>query len=186
MSLSKIKSKTTYSKCLGDLDMWGYIRYDRSNNPLAKSRFAMANIWEEGCPLSSKEGDFTSPFFGPVLVGTGPKNGPPLDQSVPKNGPPLVPYNKTYKHKHINKETPPTQKLVVEFFKKQKSTADEGLKFWNHYRATGWKIGTAEIIDWKAVATKWLIGNKQRNDGRVVQKMDHLHVTKDKSYDDPL
>lgn len=42
MSLSKIGSKTTYHRCINELDKWGYLIYKPSHNPLKGSRIHMA------------------------------------------------------------------------------------------------------------------------------------------------
>ena len=44
MNISKIGSKTTYSKCLKDLDQWEYIQYHPSNNPRVGSEVYMSNM----------------------------------------------------------------------------------------------------------------------------------------------
>ena len=186
MNLSKIKSKTTYSKCLKELMSWHYIIYEPSNNPLNKSRFSLINIWASAWPRAELLELDTSPNNGPPLDESVPANGLPLDQSVPANGPPLIPLYKTYKHKHINVEVPPDQILVIDFFLSQESTKEEGQKFWNHYESIEWKSGNTKIKNWQAAATKWLIGGKQRNTKGLVQKMDYLHTTKNKDYGKPL
>lgn len=186
MELSKIKSKTTYSKCLKDLDAWHYIIYEPSNNPLARSKFGLINIWSSSWPSVGLEGQTTSPLNGPPLDGSSSLNGPPVTDTSPLNGLPLVPLYKTYKQKHINVELPPDQNMVIDFFLKEKASKDEALKFWNHYESTGWKSGHTPIQNWQAAATKWLIGNKQKTGKGVVQKMDYLHTTKNKDYGKPL
>lgn len=132
------------------------------------------------------EVETTSPLNGPAVYGSGPIGGPVVSGSSPLNGQPLVPLYKTFKHKLRNVEAPPDKKLVIEFFESLDASADEALKFWNHYQSTGWKTGNARIADWQAAANKWLIGNKQRNESGLVQQMDHLRTTKNKDYGKPL
>lgn len=186
MDLSKIKSKTTYSKCLRELHTWKYLLYEPSNNPLAKSSFEMINVWSASWPKIAPEPNSTGPINGPPVDSTGSLNGLPMASTGPVNGLPLVPLYKTNKHKHINVEAPPDQNLVIAFFFENDAAKDEALKFWNHYESTGWKVGNSKIKNWEAAATKWLIGNRQRNTKQLVQKMDHLHTTKIKNYGKPL
>ena len=186
MELSKIKSKTTYSKCLRDLDAWQYIMYEPSNNPLARSKFRLVNIWSTSWPQFNTSVKTTSPLNGPPLDGSSSVNGPPVTDTSPLDGLPLVPLYKTYKQKHINVEAPPDQNMVVDFFLSQNGSKAEALKFWNHYESTSWKSGNSKITNWQAAAAKWLIGDKQRNAKGLVQKMDYLHTTKNKDYDKPL
>lgn len=186
MQLAKIKSKTTYSKGLGDLEGWRYIMYQRSNNPLAKSRFTLINIWSPLWPNAQGAIKYTSPKNGRQVGISSPVNRLADQSTDTANGLALVPLNKTYKHKPKNVKSPPNAKSVIEFFLEQGSKENEGLKFWNHYESLGWKSGNTKIQNWKAAANKWLIGNRQKIKQSDDQNMDHLHTTKNKDYGKPL
>jgi len=45
MSFSKIGSKTTYHRCIKELDHWNYLKYIPSHNPFKGSRIKMFNFW---------------------------------------------------------------------------------------------------------------------------------------------
>ncbi len=58
----------------------------------------------------------------------------------------------------------PTLSEVEEFFKLNNYPNSEANKFFNHYKAIGWKIkGITPIEDWKALAEKWMLNAKQWN-----------------------
>lgn len=172
MKLSKVKSKSTYSKCLNELKDWGYIVYQPSNNPFKGSVFSLSNNWTTS---------------GPPFTGASPINGPLLPESSPNNGPPLVPY-KTYKLNIINiNGAPENENNVIEFFLTEKSTKKEAQKFWNYYQSNGWKVGgKTPVKNWGALARKWMLSQSEKTKKGVVQKMDYLHTNNNKRYDEPL
>ena len=56
----------------------------------------------------------------------------------------------------------PSLAEVEEFFKSTNYPDNEAKKFFNHYKAIGWKIkGITPIEDWQAAAHKWMINAKQ-------------------------
>ncbi|MEQ6120827.1 hypothetical protein [Reichenbachiella sp. MALMAid0571] len=65
MSLSKIGSKNTYSKCIRDLSEWGYIKYTPSYNAMQGSKVEMYNFGTGGSTTSETG---TSTTFGQVVV----------------------------------------------------------------------------------------------------------------------
>ena len=58
----------------------------------------------------------------------------------------------------------PTLSEVEEFFKASNYATTEAKKFFNHYKAIGWKIqGVAPIEEWKALVEKWMENAKKWN-----------------------
>ena len=55
MNLSKIGSKSTYHKCIRDLDRWNYIVYYPSHNPLRGSQIKLFDFGTTQRPLDKKE-----------------------------------------------------------------------------------------------------------------------------------
>ncbi|RXJ51075.1 hypothetical protein ESZ48_04145 [Gelidibacter gilvus] len=71
----------------------------------------------------------------------------------------------------------------------------EAAKFFNHYEATGWKLGgKVQIENWQATAKNWMIKaaeialkNKTiENGSQLSQNRDNLHTTRNKDYNQPL
>ena len=172
MKLSKVRSKSTYSKCLKELNEWQYIRYLPSNNPFVKSTFCLFIKWTS----LNQESQVARPTNGLAIVQPSPSNG--LD---------VVLSNKPIKHKPINnKESPNSENFVIDFFEKNGSSKIEGQKFWNHYESKGWMIGSTPIVDWEAAARKWILSTNEKTKNGVVQQMDYLHTNNKKRYDEPL
>lgn len=172
MKLSKVRSKSTYSKCLNELTKWQYICYKPSNNPFVKSTFSLVIKWTS----LNQESQITCPPNELAIV-----------QPRSFNGLDVVLFEQTYKHKHINnKESPNSEKFVIDFFEKNGSSKIEGQKFWNHNQSKGWMIGMTPIVDWKAAARKWILHEKEQTKKGGVQQMDYLQTNNKKRYDEPL
>jgi len=67
MRLSKIGSKSTYHKCLRDLDKWKYIIYYPSHNPLKGSEIKMYNYGTSSSQVQGQLLEQNSPKIGQVL-----------------------------------------------------------------------------------------------------------------------
>src|SRR5690554_4853990 len=107
MKLSKIGSKSTYHRCLKQLDSWKYIQYIPSHNSFKGSRIRLFI--------------FGTTSGQPLDLGV-PKSGQPLDLGVPNQGQPLVSYINYNKHiENIYKrELPKNENEVISFFSKNK------------------------------------------------------------------
>jgi hypothetical protein len=175
MSFSKIGSKSTYHKCIKELDHWKYIIYYPSHNPFKGSKIKMFNF--------------------------GTTSGQVLYPSSPKNGQALVSINKQIQtNKNINKlDKPKNEKIVIDFFKIENWPIIEAQKFFNHYQGIGWKVGgKTKIVNWQATAKNWMlkaeeIKNKQtykpvsqNSVSSLTRGQDNLKTTKNKSYNEPL
>jgi hypothetical protein len=174
MSFSKIGSKSTYHKCIKELSHWKYIIYYPSHNPYKGSKIKMFKF-----ETSS----------GQALV----HNSTNIETS---SGQALVSINKHIQtnrnNKNINKlDQPKNEKIVIDFFKKEKWPIIEAQKFFNHYQGIGWKVGgKTKIVNWQATAKNWMIKaaeiktNKTQN--AVSQNQDNLKTSKNKNYNEPL
>lgn len=57
---------------------------------------------------------------------------------------------------------------IERFFREKKYAVSEARKFYNHYKAIGWKIqGKIPIEDWKALAEKWMVNTSKWNGSGV-------------------
>lgn len=167
MKLSKIGSKSTYHRCIKELDHYKYLVYNPSHNPFKGSQIKM------------------------LIFGT--TSGQALDLAIPNQGQALVPLYKHNKQiENINKlDQPKNQKIVIEFFKLQNWPINEAKKFFNHYQGIGWKVGgKTKIVNWQATAQNWMLKaeeiKKKETPIAVSQIRDNLKTTKDKNYNQPL
>src|SRR5690606_8211559 len=158
MKLSKIGSKSTYHRCIKELDHYKYLVYNPSHNPFKGSQIKMLIFSSrESGNLSNLENYYSKnssvPNQGQVL-------GQALDLAIPNLGQALVPLYKHNKQiENINKlDQPKNQKVVDMFFKSQNWPINEAKKFYNHYQGIGWKVGgKTKIVDWQATAQNWML-----------------------------
>ena len=167
MSFSKIGSKSTYHKCIKELNHCKYIIYYPSHNPFKGSKIKMFNF-----ETSYKQ---------------------VMDSYNPINGQALVSNNKHIQtNKNINKlDQPKNENEVIAFFKKEKWPIIEAQKFFNHYQGIGWKVGgKTKIVNWQATAKNWMLKAEEIktkiNQKAVSQNQDNLKTSKNKNYNEPL
>jgi hypothetical protein len=167
MSFSKRGSKSTYHKCIKELNHWKYIIYYPSHNPFKGSKIKMFDF--------------------------GTTSGQVLYPNSPKNGQALVSINKQIQtNKNMNKlDQPKNEKIVIAFFKIENWPILEAQKFFNHYQGIGWKVGgKTKIVNWQATAKNWMLKAEEikKNQTRkpVSQNQDNLKTSKNKSYNEPL
>ncbi|CAM1333875.1 MULTISPECIES: hypothetical protein [Tenacibaculum] len=167
MSFSKIGSKSTYHKCIKELNHWKYIIYYPSHNPFKGSKIKMFNF-----ETSYKQ---------------------VMDSYNPINGQALVSNNKHIQtNKNINKlDQPKNENDVITFFKKEKWPIIEAQKFFNHYQGIGWKVGgKTKIVNWQATAKNWMLKAEEIktkiSQKAVSQNQDNLKTSKNKNYNEPL
>ncbi len=164
MRLAKVGSKATYHRCLKLLDSRKYIHYMPSHNPYKGSQIKM------------------------LIFDTTHKQ----DVNKDKTGDEQALVSNTNNTKTILKRNKPrlpkTEIEVIDFFKTMGWPAVEGLKFYNHYQAIGWKLGgKSKIVDWQATANNWMLkAKKLETDTAVSQIKDNLRTSKIKDYDQPL
>ena len=199
MRVAKIGSKSTYHRCVTDLDSWKYLFYYPSNNPYKGSKIKMAIIGTSDEPdlgLYDPEleqlAERYHPIREPVVYQHHPSNGQAMYLHRPTSGQALVSNINNTKQVNINKQ-PNGRQAVLDFFIEKSFSADEGKKFLEHYQANDWKTSDGkEIRDWRAVAINWMDRtelfteeNKPYKTG-ASQIKDNLRTTKTKDYGQPL
>ncbi|UMB55334.1 hypothetical protein MKD41_07645 [Lutibacter sp. A64] len=177
MKFSKIGSNTTYHRCIKELSHWKYILYSPSHNPYKGSKVKLFNF------------------------STSDKKAMYLD--YPINEQALVSNININKHNinFIKLEAIAKEKLILDFFKKEKYPELEAKKFFNHYQGIGWKVGgKSAMVDWQATARSWMLkseemklksqGKSKAQNNPNALPLDHfydnLHVNQNKRYDEPL
>lgn len=177
MKTAKIGSKSTYHRCISDLDEYNYISYHPSRNPHRGSEVQMTNFHTSTVPSRGQE--------SPKSIG--------LVGDYSPNTVPVTLYKHANLIKHINK---PKQALpenyfeVINFFKNENKPEAEALHFFNYYQSKGWKVGdNMEMKNWKAVAKNWISkseSSKTINDYPGSVNQDNLKTNKIKDYGQPL
>ena len=210
MRVAKIGSKSTYHRCIVELDKWDYLSYFPSSNPYKGSKIQMfiirtsdesftgdddpilEQLAEQYHPINEPAMYRHCPNGGQVVNPHHPTNGQAVYQYRPASGQALVSNINNTKQVNINKQ-PKDRQAVFNFFEEKTFPADEGKKFFEHYEANNWKTSNGkEVRDWQALAINWmdrteLYGseNNQTKKG-VSQIRDNLKTTKIKDYGQPL
>ncbi len=199
MRVAKIGSKSTYHRCVTDLDTWDYLSYFPSNNPYKGSKIKMSIIGTSDEPDVGRYNpeleqlaERYRPIREPVVYQHRPTNGQAVYQHRPTSGQALVSNINNTKQVNINKQ-PKGRQAVLDFFIEKDFNADEGKKFFAHYEANDWKTSNGKAIrDWQALAVNWMDRtelfaeeNKPNKKG-ASQNRDNLKTAKTKDYGQPL
>ncbi|WP_271783243.1 hypothetical protein [Aquimarina algiphila] len=199
MRCAKIGSKSTYHRCVTDLDSWLYLCYFPSNNPYKGSTIKMSIIGTSDEPDMGRYNPTLEqlaeqyyPIRKPVVGQHHPIIGQVVDLHRPIDGQALVSTTNNIKQENYTKQ-PKGWLAVIDFFIEKGFDADEGKKFYEHYETRNWQTSDGkEIRDWRALATNWMDrselfdGENTSNKKEVSQKQDNLRTTKNKDYGQPL
>ena len=199
MRMSKIGSKSTYHRCVTNLDSWGYLLYFPSNNPFKGSKIKMFII----DPDEEQDGHYYDPKLELLAEHYRPRSGPVKDQHHPNNGQALN-HNRPIggqalvstinNNKQIKPQKQPNSlEAVLNFFKNKSFNQHHGKEFFEYYQDRGWETGDGMAVrDWHALANYWMDKvelmnkKKQANENDASQIQDNLRITKNKNYGQPL
>lgn len=210
MTVSKIGSKSSYHRCLRDLDDWKYLSYFPSNSPYKGSKIKMSIFCAEDESLEDQnssntgqvddwhrpENEPTSGHYSPLLEQIAeryrPKTEPGLGRYGPTRGLTMGSTINSNKQLNNNKQ-PKGWQVVIDFFVEKGCHADEGKKFFEHYQNRNWKTSDGNTIrDWRALAKHWmdraeLYKKESKSNTRPPSQFkDNLKTTKYKDYGQPL
>jgi hypothetical protein len=199
MRCAKIGSKSTYHRCITDLDSWNYLSYFPSNNPYKGSKIKMVIIGTSDEPVTGQYNPILeqlaeqyNPKGVPLEEHYHPTNGQVVDSHRPVSGQALVPTINNTKQVNTIKQ-PKGRQAVIDFFIEKGFSADEGKKFFDHYQTRNWQTSDGKgIRDWRAVAINWMDRTEvfdeenKLNKKQASQIKDNLRTTKNKDYGQPL
>ena len=199
MRCAKIGSKSTYHRCIVDLDAWQYLSYFPSNNPYKGSKIKMTIIGtsdEPGTgqynPILEQLAEQYYPRGVPLEEHHNPKNRQAVYQHRPTDGQALVSNTNNNKQEN-NIKQPKGRQVVILFFEEKGFDADEAKKFYEHYQTRRWQTSDGKPIrDWRSLATNWMDRTElfeeenKSNKKQASQIKDNLRTTKSKDYGQPL
>lgn len=202
MLLAKINSKATYHRSMAYLHQGKYINYMPSYNPYKGS------IIEFFPEMTTTNKSQLQAKIEPVqIVNTRLINEPfnkLYNTNIINHNMSSARYQKEEKNKNQKivrlkdkkekssakkeKEIPPTNSNVEEFFMASKSTLLEANKFINYYTANGWLIGgRTPMKDWKAAARNWISNITNFNNSPTKNtRAQQLNINNTKNYFEPL
>lgn len=183
MTVSKIGSKTTYHKCLSELDEKKYLKYHPSHNPMKGSLIDMVIF---GTTTRTTSGTTSGTSTVQVLVPSINSN----KQNKQLNRINMYGDNQkiaTSSEKSKDKFCPPDLDEVKSFFGSKGSSNTEAEKFYNHFESNGWLVGgKTKMKKWQAAARNWMLNAQKFSQTLRPPKSDHLHAEQDKDYSIPL
>ena len=99
-------------------------------------------------------------------------------------------YEKEKKLREKKKDSTPTIENVKAYFLEQNFPEIEAIKFFNYFASNGWLVGgKTPMVDWQASAQNWILNaTKFSSNGQNNQpnRANHLNITTDKDYSEPL
>ena len=188
MRCAKIGSKSTYHRCVRDLDSWLYLCYFPSNNPYKGSKIKMSIIGTSDEPVTGQY----NPILEQLAEQYNPRSVPLEEHYHPTNGQALVSNTNNNKEENYIKQPKGSQAVII-FFEKNGFDADEGKKFFEHYETRNWQTSDGQQIrDWRALANNWMDRTElfdeknESNKKQASQIKDNLRTAKNKDYGQPL
>lgn len=200
MQLCKIGSKNTYHKCVKELHQAKYIMYHPPIQKYQPVKISMIRLDKQVPANPEQLNLFSTNIDTHTSIKSETQHVPNLTvTSTDNDTAPVSKMGHLIKHTNNKRErNTPTQKIfernkkiqeginraahvpklvhmptlseVEIFFKEISHPASEAKKFFNHYKAIGWKIqGITPIEDWKALAEKWMANAAKWNDKEQAQ-----------------
>lgn len=183
MQASKVGSLSTYHKCIRELSDWNYILYLPSKNPLKGSQVKMSIFWtcleQVEDELRSDTGQVPDEYDN-FLEQVAEEYGNSDERA------PVCETNDIKPNKHNKPLWPKSEFEVVGFFKEKAWPETEASKFYLHYEALGWKISGSQVVNWKALAQRWMKKAEEIQKGMKRKNPDHLKTENQKNYGEPL
>lgn len=193
MTVSKIGSANTYTKCLKQLDEWGYINYLPSHNPMKGSLVNLYTFDTTTDKSSDRTGDKSTDNTPVTLVRPSinntnkKKQTKPIKQRRESDQLSKIEARTESSNSRMTKTkfSPPSIDEVKVFFLELKSTQDQAEQFHNHFESNGWLVGgKAKMKDWKAAVRNWI--KRSANFSKTSSNQDRLNTNQDKDYSMPL
>ena len=190
MSLSKIGSANTYTRCLKELDQWGYIKYTPSKSRFISSKVHMYRFDTTPNKTHDTSCDNTSDNTPVHLVRPFLNNNKHIVNNINNNkqkGSKDESHTSHTTQKTQKRFSPPPIDHVIDFFKEKKSTTQNAQMFYNHFQSNGWKVGgKTKMKDWKAAARNWILRSENFANQKSPPSSNRLNVEQNKDYDIPL
>ena len=183
MRTSKVGSANTYTRCLRELNDWGYIDYKPSNNPC---RGSLVNLYrfDTSTDNSCDNGNDTTPV---IVV------RPSINSINKKKHINII--NKDRVDSEIDLPTKskreifisPSLDAVTLFFKEKSKTNLDAEKFFNHFESNGWLVGgKSKMKNWQAAARNWILNSEKFQSNKKQPSPGNLNVNQNKDYSVPL
>ena len=183
MTVSKIGSKTTYHKCLSELDEKKYLKYHPSHNPMKGSLIDMVIFGTTTRTTSGTTGGTSTVQVLVPSINSNKQNKQLNRINMNVDNQKIA----TSSEKSKDKFCPPDLDEVKSFFGSKGISNTEAEKFYNHFESNGWLVGgKTKMKNWQAAARNWMLNAQKFSQTLRPPKSDHLHAEQDKDYSIPL
>ncbi len=152
MQMSKIGSANTYTRVLKELELYGFIRYHPSHDPVKGSKVYMYIFDTSTCIKSdTRVVSEVIPFYKHI------NNIYSIEEE--ENYSNLKNEDMNDKKKNIF-QVPSLEHIQI-YFEQKGHPKTEAERFFNYYESNGWLVGgKTKMKDWKAAARNWMLNIK--------------------------
>jgi hypothetical protein len=191
MEISKIGSTNTYTKCLKELDTYGYIQYLPSFNPLKGSTVNLFNF-DKGTDNSCDKGSSKATDKGyeravrPSINSINKKKHINIKTREKENSSNEFPSTPQEQKNVRNRFIAPDSEEIKNYFLEKENTIIEAEKFYNYFESNGWLVGgKTKMKDWKAAARNWILRAKSYAE-KSNPTLQRLNAKQNTNYNEPL
>jgi len=211
MKMAKIGSANTYVRCLKELHLWNYIRYEPSYNrqkgsmvylytfdnatdnagvmPVIPSinninRLNKTNLIGQAKNFELKNSDMNKEEKKEKSCGQKERKAEAAGESPDFSG-----LREKKKNDEVNPSGsfPPSLEYVKIYFDEKGVSAIEAEKFFNYFESNGWLVGgRAKMKDWKAAARNWILNIPKFAPKAKPVNSGTANLNQSKNYGEPL
>jgi hypothetical protein len=163
MKMAKIGSANTYVRCLKELHLWNYIRYEPSYNRHKGSMvylYTFDNSTDNASVMPVRPSINNINIVNKENLIEQAQNFESKKLDMKSN----EEEKEKFRQKKKNEEpipsgsVPPPLEHVKIYFDEKNFPAVEAEKFFNYFESNGWLVGgRAKMKDWKAAARNWIL-----------------------------
>jgi hypothetical protein len=193
MKMAKIGSANTYVRCLKELHLWNYIRYEPSYN---RHKGSLVYLYTFDNRTDNASVMPLIPSINNINIVNkenliGQAQNFELKNSVMKIN--NEEEKEKLREKKKNDETsssgsfPPSLEYVKIYFDEKGVSAIEAEKFFNYFESNGWLVGgRAKMKDWKAAARNWILNIPKFAPKSKPASPGYTNLNQSKNYGEPL
>lgn len=211
MKMSKIGSANTYVRCLKELHLWNYIRYEPSYNRHKGSLVYLytfdnstdnasvmpvrpsinninienkTNLIEQAQNFELKNSDMNNHEKKEKSCGKKERKAEAAEENSVIPG---FTQKQTSEEPNPSGSIPPPLEHVKIYFDEKNFPAVEAEKFFNYFESNGWLVGgRAKMKDWKAAARNWILNIPKFTPKPKPSGNSQTNLNKSKNYGEPL
>jgi hypothetical protein len=205
MKMAKIGSANTYVRCLKELHLWNYIRYEPSYN---RHKGSMVYLYTFDNSTDNASVMPVRPSINNINI-VNKENLIGQAQNFELKNSDMKSKNEEEKEKLREKKKlssdvrneiptdvgklvqqdsfPPSLEYVKIYFDEKGITALEAEKFFNYFESNGWLVGgRAKMKDWKAAARNWILNIPKFAPKTKPSGNNQTNLNQSKNYGEPL